>query len=191
MKRLAVIGVLLGVALAGVGSAQAQTTIVCEPCSHPYQRWVDEARVPTPELTVTVIETATPCGGDNGRGDIALACTDNQSVIQLAVVPQMRETFLHELGHIWDTTTMQSWQREAFVHLIRAPEKQWSTAVVAAEEAAYGHELFPKMGADEWFADSYAVCARVALIPRHNIYATGDGVTGAPAMRRICRLLRA
>src|SRR4051794_28454738 len=103
---------VLAVLLAGASTASAHTTIIEPAEAHrPYQRWVDEAFVPTPDITVSVVESPTPCGGEDGRGDIAMACTNNSSMIELVVTLGTRNTFLHELGHIWDATAMQDWQR--------------------------------------------------------------------------------
>lgn len=77
----------------GVSSASAETTITCEPCTYPYQRWVDEAMVPTPAGSIPVIESTLECG------EADLGCTDG-STIWVDMVGG-KATFLHELGHVF------------------------------------------------------------------------------------------
>jgi hypothetical protein len=86
---------LAGVVLAlGASEAQAHTTII-EPTGshHPYQQWVDEARVPTPAGTITVVESTLDCGEPD------LGCTDGTTI--WVEWPANRFTFLHELGHLF------------------------------------------------------------------------------------------
>jgi hypothetical protein len=92
MKRLLL---LTGIIMAlGASGAQAQTTITCEPCAYPYQRWVDEAKVPTPDVTEQVVESASaPC-------EEVLACTDGPTIYLLSHLA-VRGTFYHELGHVF------------------------------------------------------------------------------------------
>lgn len=92
----------LGLALVLFGlvasSASADTTIACDPCSYPYQQWVDEARVPTPDRTVPVTEAedlTMSCGSP------ALACTDGNTVWIESWAFSHKPSFLHELGHIF------------------------------------------------------------------------------------------
>jgi hypothetical protein len=80
--------------LVGASSASAYTTIIEPMGSHfPYQRWVAEAKVPTPAGTVTVTEDISGCG------EVDLGCTDG-TTIWVDLVGG-RFTFLHELGHIF------------------------------------------------------------------------------------------
>ena len=67
----------LAVMLLGMGaqSAAAQTTIVEPAGSHfPYQRWIDEAKIPTPAINITLEETSMPFGCP-GRTTSYVACT--------------------------------------------------------------------------------------------------------------------
>lgn len=51
----------------GASEAQAHTTIVAPPGAHfPYQQWVDEAKVPTPDATIAVVEDAAGCQTEYG-----------------------------------------------------------------------------------------------------------------------------
>lgn len=75
--------------------AQAHTTIIAPPESHlPYQQWVDEARVPTPGGSVTVVEDTAAC-----TDQPVLGCTDGTTIWMQWIGG--RATFDHELGHIF------------------------------------------------------------------------------------------
>ena len=76
-------------------SAQAHTTISEPPESHfPYQQWVDEAKVPTPNGSVSVVEDTAAC-----TEQPVLGCTDGGTVWMQWIGG--RATFDHELGHIF------------------------------------------------------------------------------------------
>jgi hypothetical protein len=159
-------------------AAQADTTVVEPPeAHHPYQQWVDSALVPTPTVTLSVREADDPCGNSSAFG-----CTDQVSMIELKVMDiEDRQAFLHELGHVWDHLSMLPEQRARFVHLIRQPALPWDLG---------HHDIFDRLGANEWFADSYAFCARKPGFPRHTDYNVAGGVLGGPAMTRICGMIR-
>jgi hypothetical protein len=90
-SRIAALGIVLAGLLAG--TAQAQTTIIEPMGSHfPYQRWTEEARVPTPTLTVTLLETTTGC-------EEALGCAGPEEIELMAPIAG-EATFFHELGHV-------------------------------------------------------------------------------------------
>lgn len=178
MKR----GLLLTCVLLALGASEAQAhTTIIEPIEshHPYQQWVDEAFVPTPDRTITLLETSAPCGSA-----LAYGCTDGE-VIQVAVEDdEDKLLFLHELGHGWDRWTMTEHQRERFLHLIRQSAIPWN-----GYWAPGGFTPLPPM---EWFAETYALCAIRQRFPLHTEYNIGaaDGILGAPAMRRICGMIR-
>lgn len=88
----AVLTVLLG------GSAQASTVIVAEGAALPYQQWVDEAKVPTPAGVLMVIEHTDQPGDCN---ELALACTDGETIWVSTWIPGLKKTFMHELGHVF------------------------------------------------------------------------------------------
>lgn len=97
----------------GASEAQAHTPITCDPCSYPYQQWVDEARVPTPGGTLAVVEHSDQPGDCDHP---ALGCTDGNT-IWLAPWPSDRKaTFFHELGHIFalENPTLATFTDERF-----------------------------------------------------------------------------
>jgi hypothetical protein len=94
VKRIAVVLAILVAGFVTAASASATTTIIEPPGSHfPYQRWVDEAKVPTPAGSIPVIESTLECGVPD------LGCTDG-ATIWVDMVGG-KATFLHELGHVF------------------------------------------------------------------------------------------
>lgn len=101
MKRVVLLGLVL--ALLG-GEAQAavkpgSTTIVVADGSPnwPYQRWVNQARVPTPRTTITLSENCVPCPNEA----FAMWSDAESRIYFLPAVPMPRFWFLHELGHAY------------------------------------------------------------------------------------------
>jgi hypothetical protein len=135
---------------------------------------VDEARVPTPEVTLTVVES--PCL-DGARACIA----PWDAVLWLDPGSATREDFLHEVGHAEDYFALPDWMRWRFMSLLvltgewnPQPETQFSPA--------------------EQFADVYAECAVVPYIDRKQRLGPGPVFGGEPiggrvTHNRICRML--
>jgi hypothetical protein len=109
------IAVLVGV-LVMAAPAQAATTISPESgTSFPYQQWVDEAKVPTPDVTLRVVEQG--CHGSYGY---ATACTRRDSYtiwLDPTVATRRRAAFLHELGHNFDYYALTDADRQAFANI--------------------------------------------------------------------------
>jgi hypothetical protein len=121
--------------------ASASTTIAGG--AQPYQRWVDEAQVATPDVTIAVIE------GEPERCSGADGCTDG-TAIWIQPIPGWlagtRLAFLHELGHVFDFTTLPEWARAQFRVLTGYATKPW------ADEGE-------RLGLAELFAESWRLCA--------------------------------
>src|SRR5437879_1699248 len=102
MRRRTAIAVLIG-ALALGGSAQAVTLVTPsgEPVGGKWQRWADQARVPTYRGPVIfTADTSTFCGA-NIPGCSTPAPWDNYShPYELAAID--RDSLYFELGHIFD-----------------------------------------------------------------------------------------
>jgi hypothetical protein len=132
--------------LALCGSAQASTVISSESgTSYRYQRWVDRAKVPTPNVTLTVVEEG--CVDD---ADYATGCTSPGSyVVRVATESQrryIRRAFLHELGHNFDYYEMD------------AVRRAWFGRTVGLTGAWVSREL-GSSSPHELFAETYAQCA--------------------------------
>jgi hypothetical protein len=149
--------------------AQAQTTITCEPCSYPYQQWVDEAKVPTPDVTLTVVEHSciTPS---------APACSfPEEGVVDFGSDFHPRQSFYHELGHVFDYYILPEWARVRFEQ-IDGQSAPW-------EEPALLHR-----SPNEQFAESYAFCALKGHTKTPWI--NGQHVPGGVTVHnRVCRLI--
>lgn len=175
--------VLLAALALGASEAQAHTTITCDPCSRAYQRWVDEAKVPTPDVTLTVVET------DLAHGcpvrDMNYACTSPaEKMIWQAPASGAKATFYHELGHNADHYMLPEWMRAHFMAIMRLPGSWW----VAGD----GRTLEPA----EWFAEAYAECAVKPFIPlqAHKWLGRGPIFGGMPLggierHNTVCRML--
>ncbi len=169
---------ILGLAVAALAVsasvASAHTTVIEPEGSHfPYQGWVDEAAVPTPNLQVTVIEEPCPtlprveaCTALTSPGGVTTWISPATFTRGLGWPPLF---FYHELGHNFDFAVMSHWSRKRF-RLLRHSRRPWQTP----------QERRPR-GLEEVFADSYAGCA----YNRPNL-SEGGWQTFAP---RVCALI--
>lgn len=167
MKRVAVLGVVLALALCG--TAQAGTTIIEPVGSHlPYQRWIDESQVPTPDVTIEVFESGGVVGCPPAQYHFQVrGCAlllENQIWIAVPEVPDShpREAFMHEIGHFFDADDMPEWARERFdaIYGLGGP---WMLL-----EAG-------QMTAGEWFAEAYAQCSVKSYVKSGEIWELGEG----------------
>lgn len=168
-SKIAVLAVLAF--LMSVSQAQA-TTITCGSCSLPYQQWADESKMPTPEVTINVVEEACP---GLAPGEFAWACTSMGTATIWDAAPD-RETFLHELGHNFDYYVLPVWARERF-EVLTEDGRPWKA---------------DPNGPDEGFASAYAQCA--ATGPRFRgdpgLQIKGNGAAiRQTTFRAICRMI--
>lgn len=173
MRRVALI-LVLALTLAGASEAGAHTTIIEPPGSHyPYQQWVDEARVPTPNATITLFEDESGCAGQGIR------CTA-QGAFAIWLTPwiddwrMVRRAFLHELGHNFDYYELSDPARFEFGSLL-GDRRPWATAPNPAKEK---------------FAEAYMWCAlRVRIRRPPNEW--GYRYRPTPRLHsQVCRLIR-
>jgi hypothetical protein len=184
MRRLLVV---LLTALVFPASAAAHTTIVAPVASpYPYQQWVDESAMPTPEVTINIVEVA-GTHGCPGRELTYAGCTQpSEQMIWLApemTVGQVRQTFLHELGHNADTDMTPEWMRTRFMEIMRQ-SGEW---VIEGEPSSW-------WSPNERFADIYAQCSVAPYIRPgyHNGEGTvfsSDPMAGARRHNAICRMM--
>lgn len=178
---------LIAIAALGFAASAQAVTIIEPPDAHfPYQRWAEEAKMPTPGVSLEVIET----GADHGCPGHDLnypACTSPQlgtiwAAPEVLAAHGPRLIFWHELGHNVDVDLLQPWMRERFMALFGL-SGPWR---IEGEPEPYGP--------NERFADVWAECAlKPRLAPRAGL---GPGpIYGAEPMggRRIhnavCRML--
>ncbi len=176
MKGLA--GVVAAIAVLGLGEAAHAVTLVTPDgrVAQPYQGWVDTARVPTPSLTLTVhagdsdnTQSVTHCG------EMVFGCISlDEAYVYVWGTDRRskRSTLLHEVGHAFDSMSLNGAARARFLRVLGRPSYQW---VPRGEEV---------------FADAYAHCG-----VRKRRWARGDVVwsNGTPVrgwrMNRACRLI--
>lgn len=171
MRRLlAGIGVVVALGVA----AQASAATVVSPesdQSRPYQRWIDRSRMPTPNVEVTVHRGWCPT-------EVATACTSPGSS-EIWVARRggaTKRTFLHELGHQFDYSTMDDADRDSMRALIPTQEPWRSPSLLHSSP----HEVF---------AAVYAGCA---LGGWHNrsLGAHEGGVLRKWRQHKACNLIR-
>lgn len=166
MTRKILGAVLLAFALSA-GTAQGDTTIL-EPIGSkfPYQQWVAGAHVPTPDVTVSLVEAPCP------ELPSALGCTDGSTIwIAPSGVEEHwrpRETLYHEIGHLFDMAYLTPQLRHSFRALVKA-NGPWFTSSHSSSDPG------------EKFAEDYAACA----LDRPNFSAISE----APYRPPVCRLI--
>jgi len=194
LATLAVLAIVVG--LLRSGAAYAETAIIEPAGAHfPYQRWIDEALVATPNLAITIVETSAETGCPDSD-QYAPACAVGPPANAMYIAPEAvaavapRENVYHELGHFFDYASLAEWERWRFMTLLElAPP--WRP----------GPEDSPS-SPDELFADVYAQCAERPYLPRHYhgprrgaveygpIFGE-EPIGGRVAHNRICRMLGA
>src|ERR1700759_95615 len=151
-KALVAVAILFAVS---AGSAQASTTIIApEGSPFPYQRWIDESQVPTPDVTIEGVP-ASPGHGCPAREFDYQACTSPEEhkiwMEESSLDGAARQIFYHEIGHNFDADVMPEWARERFdaIYGFGGP---WLEPGVEPEV----------MTAGEWFAEVFSECAVLA-----------------------------
>lgn len=175
-------------------SAAAHTTIIEPIGSHfPYQRWVDESAVPTPDVSMEVIEEPAGVGCPSLAKEVIgqfPACTDTHKHIWIGAEEiegvHPREIFMHEVGHDFDALDMTEWARERFEALYNLPgpwfysEQEWNSP-------------------GEWFATAYAECSVAPYITQREweggyapvVYGGQPIFFRRVAHNKTCRMLKA
>ena len=185
---------ILGLAaaiLAATAPVAAARTMVAEPSGahYPYQEWVDLALVPTPDLSVSVVETSVEAGCPYSL-QYAVACvvyTDPVPTIYLspegaAAGNYPRKSFYHELGHVVDHYVLPEWMREQFMLLTRLTGP-WRTTPEASSAPV------------EYFAEAWAQCAKRPFLKRYRGWEDygpiwqEDPIGGRIVHNRTCRML--
>lgn len=169
MKRAALLAVALAVLLPS--AARAHTTISAPAGSgFAYQAWVDEAHIPTPNVTVAVHEEQGTCVG-------GLGCAGPSDIwLPIALWGGAKRVFLHELGHVFDMDVMSDPARQRFEEII----------------GLQGPWFQPTLGdgsPTEWFADTYMLCA---LRSHERLFGgeAGNGSLTRVQSRRACAFIR-
>ncbi len=154
--------------------ARAGTIIDPPAGALPYQQWVDESKIPTPEVTLRLIEE--PCPPE--LAGFALACTAKGSyTIWMDPQTGTRARFLHELGHNFDYYELGRWASRQFRKII-GDDRKWRSK--PGETGLSPHEIF---------AEAYSLCARKRTISRAIIRLPPIRI-GPEQHAAICALIR-
>jgi hypothetical protein len=161
---------------------QAGTQIVTPAgvVAQPFQRWVQEAKVPTPPGTVTLY----PSGSCPFSESCAWPWEHRISVTDDGSRWERRVQLLHELGHVYDYQRMTDSTRATFVSIMRLGPTGWWQRPQHSEPWDDGAPA-------EQFAQAYALCA---LAVRRDDIQEWDSVYGYWPTRqqhlRVCSLIR-
>jgi hypothetical protein len=155
--------------------ATASSATVIDPLegAFPYQGWVERAKVPTPDVTLRLIEE--PCPDELG---VANACTARDTyTIWMSPEGATRARFYHELGHNFDYYELGRWASRQF-RGITGDDRRWRSK--PGEIGLSPHEIF---------AEAYGVCARKRTIARAIIQLPPIRI-GPAEHEAICDLIR-
>jgi hypothetical protein len=176
-----IIGIAAALTLLTLGGKASAATVVAGG-AQPYQRWVDEAKVPTPDVTLTVIAVAGPHGCPALEVDRSACTSPDQRMIWMGV--DDRSTFLHEVGHNADYYLLSDADRAAFM-AIYGLAGTWVASIDPASP-------------NEMFASVWAECAVKPYLTRAQMRSLGRGpIFGGPPLggrvrhNRACRLIAA
>jgi hypothetical protein len=173
LKTLIAVAAIIG-SLTIVSTAAAQTTIVEPVGSHfPYQRWADEAKVPTPPELVSVYEEQGPCAD-------ALGCAERNAIYfpHVAILGEFvaEGLFDHELGHAFDDQVLTEVDHAEFESLL-------------GESSPWEWEDDSTESPQEVFAESYSYCARRPIRRITGVASVGILVAHTK-MQAVCRWMR-
>lgn len=167
-KQIKRAALLVAVMLAlGAGEAQAHTIVLkAQNDGRSYQRWVNEAKVPTPDITVRV---------QLQYG--ALLAYDGQGSIWIFPKFVGWGGFYEALGMVFDQTLLTDDLRNRFLSIIDKPSMPWIFAN-------------PSSGGGSYFYDIYSLCARLPQIDPHWSYSVSTGYVAGSRLLRGCHFIQ-
>lgn len=178
LLRISILNALCFLALAG----SADAVVLVNPDgsrAEPYQTWADRAKVPTPDVTITISDDVSLCRATqvvdgcapHGLIVVRQRCETYRS---LALRRDCRFVFWHELGH-QESREMPQWKRDAYSQLMGAG---WTDVSIATPG--------PGSYLDEAFASAFALCqfGRTSVYTREVISGTDNQQIHA------CRMIR-
>lgn len=171
--------VVIALALAAgplAAGAEARVMLVAPgggPLPGQYQAWADGSFVPTVDGRLVLHLAGCP------SAPRLAGCVDSRRLSDLYVnprLPRQQSTLLHELGHIFDFTTMRVGDRRAFARASGLRPRSWY---------AGRNPLF------EQFAEGYSFCARFRTIARRvGPFATYSYNVMPRQHERVCAVIR-
>lgn len=158
------------IALLFASTAQAQTAVIG---SSVYQAWVGQSAMPTPDISLTVVEGTCPDG--------PLACTVPAEAM-VWMPSQEQRVFYHELGHNFDYYEMTPWSRGRYMEIMGLAGEWEQRSTDYAEE----HMHSP----NELFAESYALCSFKPWIDKYGSIRGQWPVGGWKKHDQACKLIQ-
>ena len=152
------------------GTARAQTTIIEPPEARwPFQAWIDGGLLPTPTVTISVVEEDIyspdwPCGESGACVEAAISPIYFGTIWRDAATA--RPLFWHEMGHEFDAYVLSEAQRARLMVLLGFRDVPW-----------WGGGEF---SAAEEFANVYSDCATRRSMWTGNV---------SRLQRRLCHLI--
>jgi hypothetical protein len=150
-------GLAFVLAHASVAGASVELRTKAGGVAQPYQRWANQAQVPTPDITLTVFQRACP-----GQ-PLAHACVFKGGLRRIYMNPHRvnrasfeHRVFLHEVGHFFDFTYMTGEWRTRFKRSLDLKRRWWWGNKPREEKAPPGPDTWGP--ASELFAQAYAHC---------------------------------
>src|SRR4051794_12181327 len=142
--------------------------------AQPFERWLGGSRMPPPRVSIRIVGVSCPSLLD------ASGCTYRPNRVYLKW--RNRFTFLHEVGHVFDYTTLGARERHEFRTILGLERsRRWYGPAFGAS----GHG--PAVGS-ELFAEAYRTCATNGA--REPDYTQYGYRPSARQQRRICALIR-
>jgi hypothetical protein len=155
----------------------------------PYQTWVDESYVPTPDISIPLTvrpeepEPQSPCGTCLEEEPDHIWLHDNiehDLSGQLLLYDLDQFGLLHEIGHLFDEHILTPQERLAFKIELGLRHQKWTDS--------RGGDSFGTP--DEDFGDAYAVCAMFGSRPVPSDDQIFDLHENARQHAETCRLIR-
>lgn len=110
----------------------------------PYQHWVNQSRMPTPDATIEIsFNIRGICYLNRKPGSWINACSSFETSQIVMHRQGTIRTFYHELGHFFDELVLTDADRAEFARLVKRPNRSWDGA----------------RGLIENFANVYKVCS--------------------------------
>lgn len=159
-------------------SASAEVRWPSGTVAQPFASWAESSAMPLPPGDITVVVSPCPLETDV----VASGCTAREWPIFLdaaLLADQMREVFLHEIGHQFDWRVLTNADRVRLAAVMHAPWP-WSQG--------------SRPSGSEWFAEAYSTCARPGLMRtlsrrKGRVWMRYDWQPSVRRVRQVCSLI--
>jgi hypothetical protein len=167
LPRISLIAALAACALATVA-----TPARADALPQPYATWMAGAKVPAPRGALTLHLAECPAR----PGWMAACAFVRTGDVYLGREARYRDRFFHELGHLFDASSMSDRLRARFAAAIRRPG-EWHWTATSRNPPI------------EQFAEAYSMCARHGAI-REVAYGMYDYAPSPAGLQQACAIIR-